>query len=76
VSEREKSSPASATRSQAIEALRRARQLPVGPARNDLRQLAMGLLWLDRSRNETTYVGELLSARKNESEATPPGLVD
>jgi hypothetical protein len=33
---------------QAADALRRARRLPVGAARNDLRQLAMGLLWLHR----------------------------
>jgi hypothetical protein len=32
----------------AADALRRARRLPVGPARNDLRQLAAGLLWLHR----------------------------
>ena len=32
----------------AADALRRARKLPVGPARNDLRQLAAGLLWLHR----------------------------
>jgi hypothetical protein len=30
------------------DALRRARKLPVGHARNDLRQLAMGLLWLEK----------------------------
>ena len=34
---------------QAADALRRARRLPVGPSRNDLRQLAMGLLWLHRN---------------------------
>jgi hypothetical protein len=34
---------------QAADALRRARRLPVGPSRNDLRQLATGLLWLHRS---------------------------
>ena len=34
-------------RRHAADALRRARKLPVGHARNDLRQLAMGLLWLD-----------------------------
>jgi hypothetical protein len=34
----------------AADALRRARKLPVGHARNDLRQLAMGLLWLERAR--------------------------
>jgi hypothetical protein len=30
---------------------RRARQLSIGPARNDLRQLALALLWLDKSGN-------------------------
>ena len=35
-------------RKQAADALKRARQLPVGPDRNDLRQLAVGLLWLER----------------------------
>ena len=32
----------------AVEALRRARKLPIGPHRNDLRQLAIGLRRLDR----------------------------
>jgi hypothetical protein len=31
-------------------ALARARKLPVGPSRNDLRQLAIGLRWLDKKR--------------------------
>jgi hypothetical protein len=35
---------------QASDALRRARMLPVGPHRNDLRQLAIGLLWLEKPR--------------------------
>lgn len=35
-------------REQAAEALRRARRLPAGHARNDLRQLAIGLLWLEK----------------------------
>ena len=35
-------------REQAADVLRRARRLPVGPYRNDLRQLAIGLLALDR----------------------------
>jgi hypothetical protein len=35
-------------RKQAADALKRARQLPIGPDRNDLRQLAVGLLWLER----------------------------
>jgi hypothetical protein len=38
----------SALEKQAADALRRARRLPVGADRNDLRQLAMGLLWLHR----------------------------
>jgi hypothetical protein len=33
---------------QAADALRRARRLPVGKDRNDLRQLALGLRWLHR----------------------------
>ncbi|MDB5615768.1 MAG: hypothetical protein JWQ24_6 [Tardiphaga sp.] len=32
----------------AADALCRARKLPVGPARNDLRQLALGLRWLEK----------------------------
>jgi hypothetical protein len=32
-----------------MDALRRARRLPIGAERNDLRQLAMGLLWLHRN---------------------------
>src|SRR2546421_9929508 len=35
-------------RRQAADALRRARKLPVGHDRNDLRQLALGLLWLEK----------------------------
>jgi hypothetical protein len=38
----------SSLRRQAADALRRARKLPVGHARNDLRQLAIGLLWLEK----------------------------
>jgi hypothetical protein len=38
----------SALEQQAADALRRARRLPVGADRNDLRQLATGLLWLHR----------------------------
>jgi hypothetical protein len=34
---------------QAAEVLRRARKLPVGPKRNSLRQLALGLLRLHRA---------------------------
>jgi len=35
-------------RRHAADALCRARQLPVGADRNDLRQLAIGLLWLEK----------------------------
>ena len=38
----------SALEEQAADNLRRARRLPIGADRNDLRQLAMGLLWLHR----------------------------
>jgi hypothetical protein len=35
-------------RRHAADALRRARKLPVGHARNDLRPLAVGLRWLEK----------------------------
>lgn len=38
----------SALHKHAADALGRARQLPVGPSRNDLRQLALGLRWLEK----------------------------
>jgi hypothetical protein len=41
-------SPHSPLRTQAADTLRRARKLPPGPHRNDLRQLAFGLLMLDK----------------------------
>jgi hypothetical protein len=41
-------------RRNAIDALRRARKLPVGHERNNLRQLAMGLLWLEKKRLKRT----------------------
>jgi hypothetical protein len=40
-------SSASPMRRQAAEVLRRARRLPVGPDRNELRQIAHALLWLE-----------------------------
>jgi hypothetical protein len=49
-----KDAPNSPLRRHAADALRRARKLPVGHARNDLRQLAMGLLWLERKGIHTT----------------------
>jgi hypothetical protein len=42
------SPPVSLVRRQAADAFRRARKLPIGHDRNDLRQLAVGLLWLER----------------------------
>jgi hypothetical protein len=37
----------------------RARKLPVGPSRNDLRQLAVGLRWLDRKGLASKVEGHL-----------------
>jgi hypothetical protein len=39
----------SALEQQAADALRRARRLPLGATRSDLRQLAKELLWLNRN---------------------------
>jgi hypothetical protein len=44
---------------QAADALRRARRLPVGADRNDLRQLAVGLLWLHRRGMDALLEGRL-----------------
>jgi hypothetical protein len=46
---------------QAADALRRARKLPVGPDRNELRQLAVGLLWLHRNSMNGLLEGRLQS---------------
>jgi hypothetical protein len=53
--------PISKLRLHATDALKRARKLPVGAARNDLRQLAIGLIWLDR-RGGTGDAGYRLDA--------------
>jgi hypothetical protein len=45
-------------RRQAADVLKRARRLPVGPHRNDLRQLAIGLLWLERRRPAAEAPGQ------------------
>src|SRR3981081_1382313 len=45
---------ASPLRRPAADALMRARKLPVGHDRNDLRQLAMGLLWLEKKNLQAT----------------------
>jgi hypothetical protein len=44
---------------QAADALRRARRLPVGAGRNDLRQLAVGLLLLHRRGMDVLLEGRL-----------------
>lgn len=44
-----------ALRQHAADILRRARALPVGPERNDLRQLAIGPRWLDRKGSSRTH---------------------
>lgn len=51
---------------QAADALRRARKLPMGPTRNDLRQLAMGLLWLHRNGMEALVEDRIASLRSVE----------
>jgi hypothetical protein len=59
-------------RRQAADVLRRARKLPVGHARNDLRQLACGLLWLDKRNREATLqdrVNAILALIDSRSEA-------
>jgi hypothetical protein len=52
--ERPSDTQPSPLRRQAADVLRRARRLPVGHDRNDLRQLAMSLLWLDKRNREAT----------------------
>ena len=57
-------------RRHAADALRRARKLPIGHERNDLRQLAMGLLWLSK-RNLQTKVQDRLAASGDEIARQP-----
>jgi hypothetical protein len=52
---------ASPQRHQAADALRRARKLPVGPDRNELRQFAIGLLW----REEKGFSDEVAASLTN-----------
>lgn len=50
-------------RKQAADAVRRARKLPVGHDRNDLRQLAIGLRWLERqAHTDSLQADERLSS--------------
>jgi hypothetical protein len=55
-------------RTHAADALIRARKLPIGPSRNDLRQLAIGLLWLER-KGLSSSVESCLNERASASEA-------
>jgi len=52
----------SVVRRHAADALRRARKLPIGQARNELRQLAICLLWLEK-KAMTARVQDSLAAR-------------
>jgi hypothetical protein len=59
--------PTSLLRRNAAVALRGARKLPVGHERNNLRQLAMGFLWLEKTR---------LKAAAQAREAALAGMID
>jgi hypothetical protein len=59
-------------RRHAADALRRARKLPVGRARNDLRQLAIGLLWLDRRGSSETIWQVTAAFRELEGDELKP----
>jgi hypothetical protein len=56
---------------QAAAVLRRARRLPVGAERNDLRQLAMGLLWLHRNGMDALVKQRSASRLTDEGEIAP-----
>ena len=65
---------------QAADALRRARRLPVGANRNDLRQLALGLLWLHRNgmdalvRRRNTVIPRALAPIEGDHPASGAGV--
>ena len=63
---------ASPLRRQTADVLRRARQLPVGPNRNDLRQLAIGLRWLERQTPNAAARDRATALRENIRKARPP----
>jgi hypothetical protein len=58
-------------RRQAAEALRRARKLPVGSDRNELRQLAVGLRFLDEQRRKGSRPGPLIGGDGDAREGQP-----
>jgi hypothetical protein len=66
--------PVSAIRRHAADALRRARKLPIGHARNDLRQLALGLLWLERRGFVATTANGEIALRKASQTGTDPSF--
>jgi hypothetical protein len=51
-------------RKHAADALRGARKLPIGHARNELGQLALGLLWLDKKGLQAVVQDRLDAALK------------
>jgi hypothetical protein len=59
-------------RRQAADVLRRARKLPAGNDRNDLRQLAVGLLWLEKKGPQQGRLTTIL-AMDEVSKKNPPG---
>lgn len=59
-------------RDHAADALRRARRLPVGPARNDLRQLAIGLRFLDIRQQDVTAAYPIPDVPPGEASLVPP----
>jgi hypothetical protein len=64
----------SSIRLQAADVLRRARKLPVGPNRNDLRQLAMGLLWLEKHGFEAKLAEQGNATRTPQPSSDSKGL--
>ena len=58
-------------RRQAADVMRRARKLPVGNDRNDLRQLAVGLLWLEKKGLQQGRLTTILAMDEVRKE-TPP----
>jgi hypothetical protein len=60
----------SALHKHAADILRRARSLPPGADRNDLRQLAIGLRWLERNGSDTAQIHTL---EQLQTESIGPG---
>jgi hypothetical protein len=66
---------------QRADVLRRARKLPIGSDRNDLRQLALGLRYLEkkgfeaRIRDRTAALGTLKAGQRQAPDPLPSSLV-